>query len=435
MRTKVLMFGWEFPPHIAGGLGTACLGLTRGLAKHQVEVLFVMPKASGDEDQSAVKIINASDTEMMQEYDEKNEYWKNIDFMSISSNLVPYMSPETFKEEFSKSVLEEGEPNRRISFSNKFNFSGKYGENLMEEVARYAMVAATIAKEQDFDVIHAHDWLTYAAGITAKSVSGKPLVIHVHATEYDRSGENYNTVVHNIEKQGMIAADKIITVSNLTRNIVVNKYGIDPSKVFTVHNAVDFDSFKDYNIKRNLPEKIVTFLGRITYQKGPEYFIEAANKVLKRCDNVRFVMAGSGDMYNKSIRRVAKLGISTKFHFTGFLRGSDVQKMFAQSDVYVMPSVSEPFGISPLEAMRSGVPTIISKQSGVAEVLHHAIKVDFWDVDVLADAIYALINYPSLSQFTEQHGLEEVNALKWENAAFKIKQIYNDAINENQYGK
>ncbi|MDE7374345.1 MAG: glycosyltransferase family 4 protein, partial [Odoribacter sp.] len=248
----------------------------------------------------------------------------------------------------------------------------------------------------------------------------------VHATEFDRSGENVNQVVYNLERQGMLEADRVITVSNLTRDIVINRYHINPDKVFTVHNAVDFQSYQEMEVNRGIEEKVVTFLGRITYQKGPEYFIEAAHKVLKRYPNVRFVMAGSGDMMNRSIRRVAKLKMATKFHFTGFLRGQDVQKMFAYSDVYVMPSVSEPFGISPLEAMRSGVPTIISKQSGVAEVLKHAIKVDFWDVDAMADAIYGLLAYPGLSGFAAKYGLNEVNTLKWENAAFKLKQIYED---------
>lgn len=425
MKTKVLMFGWEFPPHIAGGLGTACLGLTRGLAKHGVEVLFVMPKASGDEDQASAKIINASDVEMLYDYRDIEEYWKNINFMEVGSNLIPYMDPERFQHEVSQR-LKEGERENRIGFTNKYQFSGKYGSNLMEEVARYALVAATIAREQEFDVIHAHDWLTYAAGIAAKKVSGKPLVIHVHATEFDRSGENVNRMVYDLERKGMLAADRVITVSNLTRNIVINKYGIDPAKVVTLHNAVDFQSYTDMNIERGVKEKVVTFLGRITYQKGPEYFIEAAKKVLKYYPNVRFVMAGSGDLLNRSIRRVAKLKMATRFHFTGFLKGQDVQKMFAQSDVYVMPSVSEPFGISPLEAMRSGVPTIISKQSGVAEVLKHAIKVDFWDVDAMADAIYALLAYPALPKMAERCGMDEVNTLKWENAAFKLKQIYED---------
>ena len=304
----------------------------------------------------------------------------------------------------------------------------------MEEVARYAVVAAQVAKdlEGQFDVIHAHDWLTYYAGIAAKRVSGKPLVVHMHATEYDRSGENVNTQVYAIERAGMHAADRVIAVSNLTRNIVINRYGVPADKVVTVHNAVRFAENSGKVPERGVKDKIVTFLGRITYQKGPDYFVEAAAKVLKRVPDVRFVMAGSGDMMNHVIRRVARLGIADRFHFTGFLRGEDVHKMFQLSDVYVMPSVSEPFGISPLEAMRSNVPVIISKQSGVAEVLDYAVKVDYWDVDALADAIYGLIKYPALSGMFASKGLEEVTNLKWNDAAAKIKTVYEAVIEENE---
>ena len=417
------MFGWEFPLHIAGGLGTACYGMTKGLAENGVEVLFVMPSASGDEDQSSVRIINASDVSCRMVSDDIDEFLGKVSFLHIGSNMVPYVSPEEFPYVVEEERLRQ-KNEFRIQFGSKYRFSGKYGKNLMEEVARYAAVGAEIAMENDFDVIHAHDWLTYFAGIAAKRVSGKPLVIHVHATEFDRSGENINTEVYGIEKRGMEEADRVITVSDLTRNIVINKYGIDPAKVVTVHNAVDFGGRDDMEVSRSVKEKVVTFLGRITFQKGPEYFIEAAAKVLKRCDNVRFVMAGSGDMLARCVRHVAKLGIADRFHFTGFLRGADVQRMFALSDVYVMPSVSEPFGISPLEAMRTNVPSIISKQSGVAEVLKYAIKVDFWDINAMADAIYALINYPAMAAMAARCGMDEVNALKWTAAAARIKKVY-----------
>ena len=252
----------------------------------------------------------------------------------------------------------------------------------------------------------------------------------MHATEFDRSGENINTQTYAIERAGMHAADRVIAVSNLTRNIVITKYGVPPEKVVTVHNAVRFAENQGAAPERGLDDKIVTFLGRITYQKGPDYFVEAAAKVLRRVPNVRFVMAGSGDMMNHVIRRVARLGIADRFHFTGFLRGDDVHRMFQLSDVYVMPSVSEPFGISPLEAMRSNVPVIISKQSGVAEVLDYAVKVDYWDVDAMADAIYGLITYPALSRMFAAKGLEEVTNLKWNDAAAKIKAVYEAAIAE-----
>ena len=426
---RVLMFGWEFPPHIAGGLGTACYGMTKGLAHAGVDVLFVMPSASGDEDQSSVRIINASDVAVYDTCHNIDEFLSKVQFLRVGSNLHPYIDPTDFTE-----LVEAEQKNQseefKFWFRQKYKFSGKYGKNLMEEVSRYAMVAGAIAAEQEFDVIHAHDWLTYYAGIAAKRVSGKPLVIHVHATSFDRgSADNIDTRVYGIERQGMLEADKVITVSDLTRNIVINKYGIDPAKVVTVHNAVDFSGREKINVDRGVKDKVITFLGRITFQKGPEYFIEAAAKVLKVCPNTRFVMAGSGDMMNRCVRYVAKLGIADRFYFTGFLRGDDVQKMFALSDVYVMPSVSEPFGISPLEAMKTDVPTIISKQSGVAEVLKYAIKVDFWDVNALADAMYGLLNYPALSSLAAEKGREEVDNLKWDSAAVKVKRVYESAVN------
>ena len=403
---RVLMFGWEFPPHIAGGLGTACEGIVKGLAANGVETLFVMPSASGDEDQSATTIINASEVSVDVQTNTVDEFLDKVKFIHIDSDLIPYVGPE----EFSNVVEEERKrqvKDFRIQYGQKYKFSGKYGSNLMEEVARYAMVGGTIAMQNidRFDVIHAHDWLTYLAGIAAKELTGKPLVVHVHATSYDRGDEKHmDTRVLDIEKRGMEAADRVITVSDLTRNIVINKYGIDPAKVVTVHNAVDFSGRENLMVERGVKDKVVTFLGRITFQKGPEYFIEAAAKVLKRTKNVRFVMAGSGDMMHRAIRQVARMGISDRFHFTGFLRGTDVQMMFALSDVYIMPSVSEPFGISPLEAMRSNVPSIISHQSGAAEVLKYAFKVDFWDVDAMADDIYALLQYPAISDFAAKRG-------------------------------
>ena len=428
---RVLMFGWEFPPHIAGGLGTACYGIVKGLAYNGVQTLFVMPSASGDEDQSAAKIINASDVPVESFDSTVDEFLDKVKFVRIGSNMIPYVDPEEFHEMVESERRLQSE-NLTKCIGTKFRFSGRYGSNLMEEVAHYAMVGGTIAMEHkdEFDIIHAHDWLTDLAGIAAKELTGKPLVVHVHATSFDRGTEDQiDSRVYDIEKRGMMAADKVIAVSDLTRNIVINKYGIDPEKVVTVHNAVDFSGRENVKVERGVRDKVVTFLGRITFQKGPEYFIEAAAKVLKRTKGVRFVMAGSGDMMNRCIRHVAKLGISDRFHFTGFLRGAEVQKMFAMSDVYIMPSVSEPFGISPLEAMRSNVPAIISNQSGAAEVLKYAFKVDFWDVDAMADDIYALLKYPALADFAAREGYEEVNRLKWNIATAKLKNIYESVVN------
>ena len=429
---KVLMFGWEFPPHIAGGLGTACEGIVKGLAHNGVETLFVMPSASGDEDQSATTILNASDVAVANVSETVDEFINKVKFFYVDSNLVPYVDPEEYFDAIEK-MRRESSTQTTVGFGQKFKFSGKYGANLMEEVARYAQVGGTIAMQHkdEFDIIHAHDWLTYLAGIAAKELTGKPLVVHVHATSYDRGDEKHmDSRVLEIEKRGMMAADRVVTVSYLTRNIVINKYGIDPAKVVTVHNAVDFSGRENISVERGVRDKVVTFLGRITFQKGPEYFIEAAAKVLKRTKNVRFVMAGSGDMMNRAIRQVARLGISDRFHFTGFLRGQEVQEMFALSDVYIMPSVSEPFGISPLEAMRSNVPSIISYQSGAAEVLKYALKVDFWDVEAMADDIYALLSYPALADFATKQGFDEVNELKWNGATAKLKEVYESILNQ-----
>ncbi len=423
---KVLMFGWEFPPHISGGLGTACYGLTKGLSLNGVDVIFVMPKASGDEDQTYTKIVNASDVEVDVRHAEYYTRQASTSYIHVNSQLIPYVGLDDYYNvvnQIESGLIETNGTSRR-----RYIFGGGYGKNLMQEVNRYAEIATEIARSEEFDIIHAHDWLTYRAGIAAKRVSGKPLVVHIHATEYDRSGENNrNDIVYNMEREGMSAADAVCAVSDLTRNIVIEKYGIDARKVYTLHNAV-VPSDKQVERKKFVKEKIVTFLGRVTFQKGPDYFVETAKRVLDKDPNVRFVLAGDGDMMQHIITRVAELGISDHFHFTGFLRGDDIDKMFGMSDVYVMPSISEPFGISPLEAMRAKVPVVISKQSGVAEVLQHAIKVDFWDVDATADAIYGLLHYPALSNLFSVKGAEEVENLKWENVAKKLKVIYEKTL-------
>jgi len=428
---RVLMFGWEFPPHISGGLGTACYGLTKGMTSFSdIEILFVVPKAFGDEDKSSIGLIGANNVYIRTSDVRISGFLKKMQQIEVGVNLLPYVDPEIYARYSTESVASE---NQFITsdFEGKIQFTGGYGKDLMREISNYALIGAAIATEHQFDVIHAHDWLCYPAGIAAKHVSGKPLVIHVHATDFDRSGGDVNPVVYDIEKQGMEAADKIITVSNLTRKVVIEKYGIAPEKVVTVYNAVEpvevSTPVKDV-AHTKFDEKIVTFLGRITMQKGPEYFIEAASLVLKKMSNVRFVMAGSGDMMNKMIRRAARLGICDKFSFTGFLKGDDVNRMFGLSDVYVMPSVSEPFGISPLEAMQSNVPVIISRQSGVAEILKHAIKIDFWDTHAMADAIYAILNYPALHSIFSTQGKTEVDSLKWETSAKNVRDVYYSVI-------
>ncbi len=412
------MFGWEFPPHILGGLGTASYGLTKGMAEQKdLELTFVIPKPHGDEDQSFLKITGACHVPVV---------WRENSWEHVNYRIGKFMHPDEYfwlrngiKYDYTRIYTDE---------LGCINFSGKYPDNLIEEISNYEAVASVLAHQMQFDIIHSHDWLTYPAGVFAKHISGKPLVIHVHATDFDRSRGKVNPTVYSIEKRGMDVADHIITVSDLTRRTVIEKYHQDPRKVTTVHNAVeplpDADSFT----KTERKDKVVTFLGRITMQKGPEYFVEAAHRVLQKTDGVRFVMAGSGDMMHAMIELVAKRGIADRFHFTGFLKGHQVHEMLAESDVYIMPSVSEPFGISPLEAMQVGTPSIISKQSGCAEILTHAIKTDYWDIDAMADAIYGIVKYPAMYNSLRNQGREEVNNIKWYNAGLKVRSIYDSVL-------
>ena len=412
---KALMFGWEFPPHILGGLGTASYGLTKGIFENgDMDITFVIPKPMGDEEKTFAKIIGASNTPVA---------WRDVSWDYVQQRQGHVMDPQTYFDLRDHIYADFNYLN--VNDLGCIEFSGKYPQNLMEEINNYSIVAGVIARTAQFDVIHSHDWLTYPAGIHAKQVSGKPLVIHVHATDYDRSRGNVNPTVFGIEKDGMNQADHIITVSEHTRRTVIEKYGISPDKVSTVHNAVE-PLPEDYLKIEKTPrkEKIVTFLGRITMQKGPEYFVEAAAMVLKKVHNVRFVMAGGGEMKEKMIRLAARRGISDRFHFIGFLRGKEVYEMYKNSDVFIMPSVSEPFGIAPLEAMQMGVPSIISKQSGCAEILSNVIKVDYWDVNEMANAIYSIITYPAMFRQLQEQGLDEVSQIVWKKAGTKVINIY-----------
>ena len=419
---KVLMFGWEFPPHILGGLGTASYGMTRGLSKQEdMDIVFCIPKPWGDEDQSFVKLIGMNSTPVV---------WRDVSRDYVAERVGKYMDPQLYFD-----LRDHIYADFNYMHTNDLGcieFSGRYPDNLHEEINNYSIVAGVVARQQQFDIIHSHDWLTYPAGIHAKQVSGKPLVIHVHATDYDRSRGNVNPTVYAIEKNGMDYADHIMCVSELTRQTVINKYHQDPRKVTAVHNAVDPVSQEVLDIvpHHNPKEKIVTFLGRITMQKGPEYFVEAAALVLSKTKHVRFVMAGNGDMMNQMIQLAAERGIADHFHFPCFMRGKQVYEVLKSSDVYIMPSVSEPFGISPLEAMQVSVPTIISKQSGCAEILDKCIKIDYWDIHAMADAIYSICTRPSLYGYLREEGKKEVDAITWENVGKKIRTIY-DAVLKN----
>lgn len=421
---KVLMFGWEFPPHILGGLGTASYGITKGLSlQPDMQITFCIPRPWGDEDKSFMNIIGMSQVPIV---------WKDVNYDFVKERIGDKMDPQLYFDLRDKIYADFSY--RNTNELGCIEFSGRYPDNLYEEINNYSIVAGVIARQQEYDIIHAHDWLTYPAGIHAKQVSGKPMVIHVHATDFDRSRGNVNPTVYSIEKDGMDHADCIMCVSELTRQTVINHYHQDPAKCIAMHNAVypldeEIKEYVDLPIENaDQKDKVVTFLGRITMQKGPEYFVEAAEKVLKRTKGIRFCMAGSGDKMQEMIELVAAKGISDRFHFPGFMRGKQVYEAFRESYVYVMPSVSEPFGISPLEAMQCGVPSIISKQSGCAEILTNCIKTDYWDIDAMADAIYSLCTYHSFHHYLKEEGRKEVDQITWEKVGERIYNCYKQCL-------
>lgn len=484
---RILMLGWEFPPFIAGGLGVACHGLTRALDRAGHEVIFVLPRPIRDPQRTHVRLLSPASvgtgpivTPMARagaggtsvEAGAARPGAGAADAGLVESELMaPDGSPISMErssvhavgasftsaypraphavDRMMDAMRSKGSMTSASDAMAWFGGSmaggigagaigaalaamkpmeagdSQYGGDLVADAERYARMVVALGFREKFDVIHSHDWLTYPAGIALSYVTGKPLVVHVHATEFDRSGEHVNQRVYEIEREGMHAAARVIAVSMLTKGICTARYGVAPEKVEVVYNGVDQEGSQPVPQQTiEARDKIVLFLGRITMQKGPEYFIAAAKRVLDKMDNVKFVVAGSGDMALRMIELAAGMGIGHKVLFTGFLRGSDVERVFKMADCYVMPSVSEPFGIAPLEAMSNDTPVIISKQSGVSEVLTHALKVDFWDIDEMANKIVAVLKYPPLSQTLREHGRFEVRRLTWDGAAERCVQVY-----------
>jgi len=420
MKTRTLMLGWEFPPFISGGLGTACYGLTKAMDRLGMPVTFVLPRAM------PIRFAGGPDSPSGTEV---SEYYRtgmrHVRLRPIPSTLVPYTPGKPCKAahwhhakaQAAVATLEATDGQRAI-----------YGPDICAEVQRYAIQVMKAAESEEFDVIHAHDWMTFPAGIAVATRTGKPLVVQVHSTEFDRSGEHVNQHVYDIERQGMHAATMIIAVSNYTRNIIINRYGIAPEKVEVVYNGIDFNGRTETSFPRAWPDKTVLFLGRVTMQKGPEYFLFAAKRVLEKMENVKFVMAGDGDMLYRSIELAANLGIGHKVFFTRFLRGDDVDRAYQMADLYVMPSVSEPFGIAPLEALQHNVPVLVSKTSGIAETFHNALKVDFWDINEMANKMVAVLRYPPLQEMLRIEGRKEALRFRWEDSAARVGEIYHKAM-------
>jgi len=552
------MLGWEFPPHISGGLGTACHGIVQALSRADVDVLFVVPRARGDEDSGRARVIGANqipveertpvaprrvrrlraelvdtaasvsidssqpddgaseETEAVvglaesgitASEDLRTEERRSVEVRAIDSLLSPYLDARGYRERLLAAARDEraaaarasaasAQPNEatrresseygtsadgrvsglsvdaRAPHSNGrsphesssaaiadgsnaasstalapptvrmwieeadvpvpdrvttrlLDFSGAYGGDLFGEVARYALAVESLARRESFDVIHAHDWMAVPAGVAAKRASGKKLVLHVHASEHDRSGDRPDERVRGIEQLGLDEADLVVCVSHYTAGVLKRHYRVDDSKLRVVHNALtQRERREQVHAVKSIEEPIVLFLGRITAQKGPEYFLEAAARVARVRPDVKFVVAGAGDRLGSTIELAAKLGLARNTHFTGFLAGADVERMYAMADVYVMPSVSEPFGIAPLEAMALDVPVIVSRQSGVSEVLRSALKVDYWDVQGIAEKILAVLAYPELSRTLQDEGKVEALAMRWDAPAAKLKDAY-----------
>ena len=393
------MFGWEFPPFNSGGLGIACAGLSKALVASGVPLTFALP----------IKI-------------------------PISAPWCKFVFGDDFGGTFTTKELElfmSGYQTTSKEKDNILKLKGAISGSLMQKVMRYGDKAYLMGRKIDHDIIHAHDWLCYPAGIAAKKASGRPLVVHVHATQFDQSGgDNVNQAVYEIEREGMHAADRVVTVSGRTRDLVIKKYGIHPEKVSVVYNGVEFEnsngSIPDtlMQLKMN-GSKIVLFAGRITLQKGPDYFVSMAKRIVQKEPNTYFVVSGSGDMESQMIRNVAESGLSDKFIFCGFLKGEELSNIFKAADIFVMPSVSEPFGIVPLESMLSDTPVLISKESGVAEILSTALKSHFWDIDDMADKVISVLRHSKLKNHLSVHGKKEAGTIHWKKAADTLIPLYN----------
>ena len=475
---RILMLGWEFPPFIAGGLGVACYGLTRALDRLGHHVTFILPRAVDRAKAGGVRVLGPEATAPARAAPSFGAHvpapagpgaaagpdatavgpslygFQHATFLAVpatfSSPYPPFEQAHFLPLGDDSPLMGGGEPRspgpapvgapglgsassepQAGAEMNLQRIVGGYGVDLVGDAERYARLVVALADKEQFDVVHAHDWLTYPAGIAVSRVSGKPLLVHVHSTEFDRAGNNINQRIYDIERAGLQAASRVIAVSQFTRSICVRRYAAPASKVDVVYNGIERESLQPREGARITgADKLVLFMGRITMQKGPEYFIAAAKRVLEKMSNVRFVLAGSGDMAVRMIELAASLGIGDKVLFTGFLRGEDVDRVLKMADCYVMHSVSEPFGLAALEAIQHDVPVIVSKTSGASEVLQHVLKVDFWDTDEMANKILAVLRHAPLSESLRAGGAMELRRLTWDGAAQACVKAYEAAVTD-----
>jgi len=439
---KILMFTWEFPPLISGGLGMACYGMVKALLSQGIKIDLVLPtkemvyfplREEGDADTLPAIFL---ETEKQKEYVKRtfSTMHERLEYIGISSHPESYFNLSEIKDYVTAtkktSWLSEIVTTEEYNLFSEVTANLIGEEDLMRKVQEYTIRANRIARILDYDLIHVHDWLTYPSGILAKQISRKPLIVHIHATEFDRAGGTGDERIHKIEHLGMTYADKVIAVSQYTAQMVMSRYRIDTGKIRIIHNAFTVSEATLHNKKRIFKGPTILYLGRVTLQKGPDYYLDIANKVLQVHPEARFILAGTGDMQRQILRRSAALRLKNRFLFTGFLNRKQVERILQAVDIYVLPSVSEPFGISPLEAMAYGITAIISKQSGVAEVVHNAFKIDYWDIDLWTETINQLIENPEECTKIGMEGRKEVQKIEWEDAADKIRQLYAETLSE-----
>lgn len=426
---KVLMLGWEFPPFFSGGLGVVTKNLAISLGKRDLELCFALPyyiRKSVPQEAIPAGVFLA-------DFDHLSEHIQKYTSVHYFKTSIPgpYTSPEQYmqkKEEWNGASPSSGFVPGAVTGN-----VAVYGQNLWEEIDRFAYQMERFVETKEFDVVHAHDWITCEAGIRVKLRKNIPLVIHVHATEIDRTGGNINQSVFDREKYAFDFADKLIAVSHYTKNILIQSYGIDAQKIYVVHNAHNITPSEDHHfpqwlIKKPKKDFIVLFIGRLTLQKGPDYFIKVAKRVLQENKNVKFVLAGTGDMMPEILSDIVREKMESNVFCLGFMNGSDKEKVYHNADLCLIPSVSEPFGLIALEAVEYGVPVLISHNSGAKEVLHHSLKSHFWEVEKMAHYILALYKYPVLRKMLAQESYRETRSLSWDLQAEKIHHIYNDLI-------
>ncbi len=421
---RILMFGWEYPPLKSGGLGTACYGLTKAMASLGEQITFVLPRAQKSKFSEHMNLVS---TESLRIKELEGEGHGKVKFTFIDSLLTPYQNTETYLDAFQKMKSMY----RKMVHSDSDNESGgMYGKDLWEEVARFTAKAEVIARYEEFDLIVGHDWMTFEACFRAQAVSGKPVCLHIHAVEQDRAGSNHNKRIYELERWGLNKADMVVANSVITMRNCIEQYKVDPQKIVAVHLGVDQDTFVGPAdaVSRDYRERYVVFFGRMTMQKGPEYFLRAAKIVLEHEPDVKFIMAGDGDMYPRMIEETAALGIAKNVFFTGFLNATESERLLKMCDVFVMPSVTEPFGIAALEAIQSGLACIVPKNAGVSEVLHNVLKVDFWDTHDMADKIISIIRHSSLQMDLVENAIPEVKKMTWENTAQKTIDVYRNLL-------